>query len=157
MTSPARPQRRPLSFANLGEVLADVERLRAGGYERAGNWDLAQTCGHLAAWMSYPMDGFPMRRLPWLIRITIGKLTRRRILKSGRMPARLWTVKESVPAPGGDESAAVERLRQTAERWGRHGEFLPSPLFGRMDREQWTRFQCIHCAHHLSFLVPRAG
>ena len=40
--------RRELRFDSLDEVVRDAEHLLAVGYDRAGNWDLAQCCGHLA-------------------------------------------------------------------------------------------------------------
>ena len=33
----------------------------------------------------------------------------------------------------------------------------PSPLFGKMSRDELTRLHLIHCAHHLSFLTPKAN
>ena len=58
--------RRPLKFDSLDAVVRDAENLLASGYDRAGNWDLAQVCGHLAEWLRFPMDGFP--KVPLLIR-----------------------------------------------------------------------------------------
>lgn len=55
---PDKPQRRELKFLDFDNVIRDVEQLQARGYSRAGNWNLAQVCGHLADWMSYPLDGF---------------------------------------------------------------------------------------------------
>ena len=49
--------RRPLQFNSLAEIVAEAEHLHQGGYDPAGKWDLAQVCGHLADWSSYPMDG----------------------------------------------------------------------------------------------------
>ena len=63
---------------------------------------------------------------------------------------------ETIPAPGGDEAAAVERLRQALARLQAHeGMFKPSPLCGPLDRETWLRLHLLHCSHHLSFLIPR--
>ncbi|HEX6983723.1 MAG TPA: DUF1569 domain-containing protein, partial [Planctomycetaceae bacterium] len=72
-----RPPRRTLVFHDLDDAVRDAESLLAGGYDRAGNWDLAQTCGHLVEWMSYPIDGYPrppalLRPVFWAVRKTIG-------------------------------------------------------------------------------------
>ena len=51
--------RRQLDFRDLNEVVQYVEKLHVGGYEKVGNWDLAQVCGHLSDWMRFPLDGYP--------------------------------------------------------------------------------------------------
>jgi hypothetical protein len=150
--------RRDLRFADLAEAVRDAETLRAGGYVQVGRWDLAQVCGHLADWLSFPLDGFPQppvgfRLLLWLLRHTIGRRVLRRLLAAGRMPAGGPTRPETVPPPGGDEGAAIERLARAVGRFEAHtGPLHPSPLFGELSREQWRQFQLIHCGHHLGFL-----
>jgi hypothetical protein len=153
--------RRKLQFFNLDAVVGDVEALRAGGYERVGRWDLAQVCGHLADWMRFPLDGFPKSPLPvrlmlWAARNTIGRRELRKLLESKSMTSGNPTLRDTVPAPGGDEDAAVERLRMAVAQFQSHtGPLYPSPIFGQIDRETLTQLQLIHCAHHLSFLVPK--
>jgi hypothetical protein len=152
--------RRALEFRDLDEVVRDVEALRAGGYDKAGSWDLAQVCGHLADWLSFPLDGFPTPPLPirlmlWTMRNTIGPRILREVLETKRMPDNRPTLRETVPPLGGDEAAAVERLRQVAARFRNHrGPIHPSPVFGAMDHETVTQLQLVHCAHHLGFLNP---
>jgi nitrite reductase (NO-forming)/hydroxylamine reductase len=34
------------------------------------------------------------------------------------------------------------------------GRLHAHPLFGNMPRETWDRVHCVHCAHHLSFVIP---
>jgi hypothetical protein len=153
--------RRRLDFQDFDAVIRDAEALAAGGYDRAGQWDLAQVCGHLAEWLRFPLDGFPSPPLPirlmlWALRNTVGRRKLRTILESRAMKSGAPTLPGTVPAPGGDEAAAVERLRQAVARFRAHaGPFHPSPLFGDMDRETATQLQLIHCAHHLSVLIPR--
>lgn len=70
--------RRSLDLSDLDAVIRDAESLLANGYDKAGHWDLAQVCGHVTDWMSYPLDGFPTSPLPirmmlWLMRVTVGK------------------------------------------------------------------------------------
>jgi hypothetical protein len=151
-----------LDFGDFDAVVRDAESLAAGGYDRAGGWDLAQVCLHLAEWMRFPLDGFPRPALPvrlmlWLLRHTMGRRIGRRILATRSMPSGRPTLRETVSAPGGDEAAAVEQLRQVVARFQAHaGPFHPSPLFGDLEREEWAQLQLIHCAHHLSFLIPRS-
>lgn len=155
-----KPSRRTLRFDDLDDVVHEVESLRASGYDRAGNWDLAQTCAHLADWMRFPLDGFPrppapIRAVLWALRQTVGQKKLRQYLDTAAMPAGKPSMPETVAAAGGDETAAVERLRQTVARFKSHaGPLHPSPLFGPLDKETATRLQLVHCAHHLGFLIP---
>jgi hypothetical protein len=156
-----QPSRRELNFHDFGAVVSDAESLAAGGYEKGGGWDLAQVCGHLAEWMRFPLDGFPkpalmVRPMLWLMRQTVGPRMLRQTLATRSMPAGWRTLSETVPPSGGNEAAAVERLRQVIGRFQAHaGPYQPSPLFGQLDRETWRELQLIHCAHHLSFLTPK--
>ena len=68
--------RRLLKFATLEEATRDAEQLSLRGYDRVGNWDLAQCCHHLAVLMDYPIDGFPKFSFPlnvgcWIMRHTV--------------------------------------------------------------------------------------
>lgn len=152
--------RRQLSFASLDDAVRDAEHLLAAGYEKAGNWDLAQCCDHLASWLTYPVGGFPKAALPIrmmlaVVRRTMGRRMLTGYLRDG-MPAGKPTLPQSMAAPGGDPAAALERLREAARRFQAHpGEYLPSPLFGRLTRDEALTVQLRHAAHHLSFLVPK--
>lgn len=158
---PDTPPRRDLRFSNLDEVIADVEILRARGYEKAGNWNLAQVCGHLANWLGYPVNGFPkagclVGSILGLMRVTVGKKLLRKTLARGSMRAGGQTMPESVPAATEDEAGAAAKLKEAARRFKEHpGEYHPSPLFGQLTRDEALKLQLIHCAHHLSFLIPK--
>lgn len=156
---PTEPRRR-LKFADLHEAVRDAETLRERGYRRAGKWDLSQACGHLAQWIDFPIDGFPspptlLKPVLFVMRHTVGPIAARRVIAKGEMPDNAPTMSQTVPAPGGDESAAVDRLRRAVERFESYqGPFQPSHLFGQLSRDEWMRVQLIHCAHHLGFLIP---
>jgi hypothetical protein len=148
---------RQLQFKDFAEVLAEVERLHRGGYEKLGQWDLAQTCDHLTYFVQGSLDGFSFR-VPWLLKFLFGRFMLRRILKQQRMKAGIPTPQKPLPAPGGDQTAAVERFKQIIERLQAHpGELQPSPFFGYLTPQQWRSLHLIHCTHHLSFLAPKAG
>ncbi len=84
--------RRQLRFANLDQVVLDVETLLAG-HRTLGRWSLAQICNHLSSSIIYNLDGFPGRHAPWLVQKTLGKAVLRimlgteRILEGMRLPA----------------------------------------------------------------------
>lgn len=154
-------ERRKLTFATLDDVVRDAEHLRAVGYEEAGTWDLAQVCGHLASWLTYPVSGFPKAPLPirvmlWTVSKTIGPRMFEKYMRDG-MSAGKPTMPQSVHSAGGDVTGAIDRLREAAKRFEAHdGDYLPSPLFGPLTRDEARRVQLAHCSHHLSFLVPKA-
>ncbi|MFN0054445.1 MAG: DUF1569 domain-containing protein [Planctomycetales bacterium] len=149
--------RRELSYGSVEEVLADVDRLEAG-CNRSGNWDLPQTCSHLAFFVEGALEGGAFS-VPWLLRKLFGRPILRRILSQGRMKTGVPAPKESVPTTGEGIAAdptAVDRLRRALKRmWDHQGEFHDSPFFGHLTPEEWRRLTLIHCAHHLSFLCTR--
>lgn len=153
--------RRQLKFGSLDEVVRDAEHLLAVGYERAGNWDLAQCCGHLVEWMRFPMDGFPRPPLPIrmmfaVLRPLIGRKELLRAIETNEMRSS-GTDPKTIPQPGGDPAAAVAKLKDTVERMKSYtGEIRPSPFFGKMTREEWFGLNRVHAAHHLSFLIPKS-
>lgn len=155
--------RRTLKFDTLADAVRDAEALLATGYDKLGNWNLAQCCGHLAHWVSYPMDGFPktpllLRPVFWAIRNTLAPRMFRKAIAAGKTKAGIPTVPASVPPAGGDDAAALAKLREVAQRWETfEGAIHPSPLFGKMAKKQWTSGHLMHAAHHLSFLVPKSG
>lgn len=155
--------RRQLMFNNLDDVARDAERLLAGGYEKAGNWDLAQVAGHLAEWMRFPVEGFPKAPAPiravfWVLRKTIGRKKLLTYIETKSFPVGKPTMPETVPPPGGDPRDAVEKLRQSVKRLKAYaGPIVPSPLFGNMTKDEAVAMQLVHAAHHLSFLVPKPG
>ena len=154
--------RRPLVFNDLDEVVRDAENLQAKGYEKAGNWDLAQCCTHLSEWLRFPVEGFPKAPAPiravfWVLRKTVGRKKLLTYIDTGSFPAGKPTMPQTVPPPGGDPREAIEKLRRSVNRLKEYtGPIVPSPLFGPMTKDEAVRMQLVHCAHHLSFLVPRS-
>jgi hypothetical protein len=52
------------------------------------------------------------------------------------------------------DDAGLQKLREVIERmqtW--RGALHPSPLFGPLDRELWTKVNLLHCEHQLGFLT----
>ena len=85
MVTPTKPERRKLTFATLDDAVRDAENLLANGYEKAGNWDLARCCHHLAVLMAWTLDGFPRLPFPknvgaWLLKKTVAPGWVRKVL-----------------------------------------------------------------------------
>jgi hypothetical protein len=148
---------RDLEYKDYVEVLAEVDRLHTTGYDKLGQWDLAQICDHLTYFMLATLDGATFR-VPWLIKVLLGRLILRRILKTRRMKEGAGTPQKPLPSPGGDEAAAVAQFKATVERLLAHqGEMHASPFFGYLTPAEWRELHLIHCAHHLGFLQPRSA
>jgi hypothetical protein len=153
--------RRQLRFDTLTDAVQDAETLLASGYDKLGKWSLGQCCGHLANWMSYPIDGFPkipffLQPVMWLMRKTIGRSKFETYVRDQSFPPGKPTISQSVPTPDADDAAGVAMLRAAAERYEAHTGYIhPSPLFGPLTKDEARKMQLVHCAHHLSFLVPK--
>jgi len=146
--------RQQLEFADLDRLAAELTRLRDTGYTPQGNWTLGQICDHLAIFFRGSLDGFS-QRVPWLIRVTLGKLILRSIFKNRGMREGVKVPKSFLPGEPGDDAESVATLLELIDRFRAHpGDYHPSPLFGHLSREQWTALHLIHAAHHLSFLTP---
>ena len=156
------PAPRRLDFSTVADAPAEADGLRAGGYEKLGNWDLSQVADHCAQWVEYEFTGYPPAGVAapafWVMRKTVGPGMLRKILESGTMKAGVPTAPQTVPPPDRDaaaEAAAVVRLRSAADRLAAHDGPVPdSPIFGPMTADQAKRLHAIHCAHHLGFLKP---
>lgn len=161
MTAETPRERRSLVFNDLDDAARDAQMLLDRGYDRMGNWTLLQCCAHLSEWLRFPIEGFPRQPAPvraifWVMRHAVGKRMLAGWLSNGSMPAGKPTIPQTVAKAPGDDAEAVPRFRQAIERFKSHtGPLHPSPLFGELDRETATKLQLIHCAHHLSFLLPK--
>jgi Protein of unknown function (DUF1569) len=153
--------RRDLRFATLSDVLRDIHDLQTKGYERTANWDLSQVSDHLADWMTFPIDGFPS--MPWFVRwmlgvmrVVQGKSLLKKFIQSQRMATGQPTVPSTVHTSTQDSARSIERLQNAIRRLELHrGPIHPSPLFGAMSYDELIGLQLAHCAHHLSFLIPK--
>ena len=59
--------RRQVDFRDFETVKTDVQHLHEAGYDKVGEWDLAQICRHLTITMDRSLNGFPFKG-PWLVR-----------------------------------------------------------------------------------------
>lgn len=153
--------RRQLWFATIDDAVAEVDRIeeadKAGRLKAIGSWTPGQILAHVAAWIEYGYDGYPMQPPPWFIR----QFLRWRVKKYLRvgMPAgvRIPNVKNGTygTEPLGTADAAA-RLRRAFLRL-RSGEpaRFDSPAFGPMSHEDRVRLNLRHAELHLSFLIDQ--
>src|SRR5688572_10736600 len=81
--------RRKLRFNTVDDALEEIDRIvqadKAGTLQQTGNWTAGQIFGHLAAWLMYAYEGFPIGPPPFFIRWML-KMRKQRYLRDG-LPA----------------------------------------------------------------------
>lgn len=151
--------RRTVRYATIRELLADIDRIvasdKAETLRRTGNWAAGQAFGHLATWINYAWEGYPIRP-PWFVRFFL-RLKKKSYLRDG-MPA-------GVRIPGieggtkGTEVLSVDegaaRLRKALHRLdsGEPAAF-DSPAWGKLSYAEQVGMTLRHAELHLSFLHP---
>ncbi len=144
--------RRTLRFSSFDEIMPDVASLLEG-HATVGNWSLAQICRHLATVMRRVVDlpaSTPHDPSQW-----VGEERKRQVLDSGLLPEALPAPAEIIPTETLDEREEAEGLRSAIAYYiASPGPAIPHRLFGPLTRAEWDRLQLIHCAHHLSFVIP---
>jgi hypothetical protein len=153
-----KAQRRKLRFQSIDDALAEIDRIeqadRDGCLQCMGNWTPGQVFSHLAAWIEYGYDGYPLKSPPWILRFIL-RLFVPKMLRDGMSPGvRIPGIPEGTigmePALTSD---AAERLRKAFQRLKR-GDPAPydSPAFGKMSHEDRIRLNLRHAELHMSFL-----
>lgn len=156
-----KAERRPLRLDSVPALRAEIDRVveaeRAGRLRRTGNWTVGQAFGHVAAFIDYGYIGFPadLPMPPGPVRFLL-KFMKNKFLNKG-LPVGIRIPK----VPGG--TLAIEplptdegtrRLKAALDRLEAQPPSHPSPAFGVMSREDWTKLQLRHAELHLSFLHP---
>lgn len=148
--------KRALDFHTGDEVIAEIQRLRTGGYTKTKNWNLTQVCEHLTATMTGGMDGFGFR-LPWILRATVIKWVFRRMLRTRKMSSGP-TLKRLKPktVDGPDDDAVIDGCIAAIERAKEFtGPLKDYPFLDDLSVDDWQQFMWMHAGHHLGFLIPR--
>lgn len=151
-------EHRKLRFNAVEDALAEVERIVAaeqvGKLRRSGTWTTGQVFGHVAAWINYAYEGYPLGKPPWLIRVIL-KFKLKQYLRDG-MPTGVRIPRGPAEGTWGTEVLSTEegarRLRDALRRLGREPAKFPSPAFGDMTEEQRVQLNLRHTELHLGFL-----
>ncbi len=147
-------QKRILKFKNYSDVITEIESLRKNGYTQSGKWNLGQICRHLSYYQKGALDGFP-KMMPWIIRVTIGKLLLKKMLTQTSYKEGMQTDPKSVFPTEPDDTAAIEAELTILKRLESNTLPLhPSAFFGEMTNEQQKILHLGHSEHHLGFLHP---
>jgi hypothetical protein len=139
-----------LEFNRLGDVPPEVDRLLEG-HVTVGRWSLGQILDHLGTALRLSMIHRPAADPDPRARVL-----RRRFFREPRFPEGLEAPHPRLlPAEDADPRAASEALREAIARWeSAPGPFPDHPVLGALTKDEWTRFHCMHCAHHLGFAIP---
>jgi hypothetical protein len=151
-------QRRQLRFESIADCRAEVQRLLAadarGQLTRTGNWTPGQIFSHVAAWINYGYEGYPMKPLPsfvqWLLRLSLRKIYRDGMRPGVRIPGikQGTTGMDDMPV-----AEAGERLLKALERLEQNPDAPHiSPAFGKMSHADRITLNLRHAELHLSFL-----
>lgn len=150
---------RSLRFETIGECISEVQRIaeadREGRLSTKGNWSAGQILSHIAAWIEYGYDGYPMGKPPFFIRWIL-KLRVKKMLEQG-MPRGVRIPGVQGGTFGMDQEGAAkaaERLIAALRRL-ESGELCPyeSPAFGPMSHEDRIRLNLRHAELHLGYLA----
>lgn len=147
-------ERRVLDFTKIEDIMTDVESL-LNGHLVVGTWSLPQILSHLAKSVRLASRTFaPGSDIPNPTpeeELLLARVFETRALPTGlELPNSLLAPKSEI-----ELSEAVTALRAALEKLQKAiGPFAPHPYLGRMSREAWLQFHCIHCSHHLSFAIP---
>jgi hypothetical protein len=148
MAKPARPE---LIFHSIDDLLADAARLRAGPYEKAGEWDLAMILDHLGKAMEIPSP--VQKSVPWPVSV-IARAFIRRMTRRGVYPSfKIRAPKAMQPTPNIPLETADAMFRAAAGKIKTFtGPTVEGTPFGALPREDFIKLHLLHGAHHLSFL-----
>jgi hypothetical protein len=159
-----QPPTRKLRFSSIEDCVEEVRRIAdadtAGRLEATGSWTAGQVMAHVAAWIEYGYEGFPIGRPPFFVRWILRRQLKG-IFANGMSPGvRIPRV------PGGttgmepmETQEAAKRLLAALARLG-SPEDAPfhSPAFGPLSNEDRVRLNLRHAELHLGFLTyPIAG
>lgn len=153
--------RRQLRFQSPDDVLADIEKIvaaeKAGKLRTSGNWTAGQAFGHVAAWINYAYEGYPMDPPPWIIRVILGFLKGRYLKKGMPTGVRIPKVKNGTFATevlSIDEGAAQLRKAIARLKSSEPAKFK-SPAWSDMPDSERIALNLRHAEFHLSFLHPQ--
>ena len=151
------PQRRPLKFNSLEQVLDEAEHIAATGeVNSSGTWTAAQNIDHVARVIDASVKGFDFTA-PLHFRI-VARLMKKKFLtgpfKAGiKIPPA--ATQAFVPDDGVSIDDAIARLRDAVRLASQPGAMSQaSPIFGPMSEADWVNLHCRHAELHFGHLFP---
>jgi Protein of unknown function (DUF1569) len=152
--------RRTLNLPTIDAVLADIDRIvaadRAGTLRCTGNWTAGQVMGHVASWIDYAYDGYPLKPPPffvrWFLRMLKKKFLREGLPSGAKIPK---TEHGTVGIEKFNTEDGAARLRSALGRLqSKEVATYESPAWGMMPYDERVAMNLRHAELHLSFLHP---
>ena len=150
---------RKLCFHSIDDCQTEIQRIVAadekGTLRAIGNWTPGQVMAHVAAWIDYAYDGYPIGAPPFFVRWIL-RFQLKTMLKNG-MPrgVRIPGIKDGTT--GMDQLTtreAADRLTAAFQRLSdREPARFDSPAFGAMSDDDRIRLNLRHAELHLGFLL----
>jgi hypothetical protein len=150
--------RRRLRFETIDDLLGEPDTIEAadarGKIAATGNWTAGQIPAHLAAWIEYGYDGFPISAPPlpirWLLRLMLSGMLRNGMRGGVHIPGVKGgtTGADDVPLQEG-----LLRCRSAQARLKIEPAKYPSPAFGPMSEEDRIRLHLRQAELHLGFIA----
>ena len=150
---------RKLRFDGIDDCIAEVRRILAAderaGLRTIGNWTPGQIMAHVAAWIQYGFEGYPIGPPPffvrWILRLQLRKMLRNGMPRGVRIPGlKQGTVgmdDMATPEAGQRLVHALKRLQD------REAAKFDSPAFGPMSYDDRIRLNLRHAELHLGYLA----
>lgn len=150
--------RRKLRFETVDDLLGELVTIEAadarGTIAVTGNWTVGQILAHLAAWIEYGYDGFPISAPPlpirWLLRLMLSGMLRSGMRGGVNIPGVKGGTTGADDAPIQD---GLQRYRAALARLRVEPAKFASPAFGPMSEEDRIRLQLRHAELHLGFIA----
>ncbi len=150
-------ERRILSLPTVDQCVAELDRIaaaaRAGALEVTGNWTAGQIMAHLAAWIEYGYDGYPIKAPPFFMR-WISKLVMKRMIRKG-IPAGFKIPGVPDGTTGQEDMelhAGIARYKMALARMQNEPAVHFSPAFGKVSEALREKMNLRHAELHLGFV-----
>ena len=143
-------EQRILRLTNLNDVSTELKSLESGPVETTATWSFYQILSHCSDDLESSIKG-NRKPFPWVIRVTLGNLLKRKFLKDGfyTRPAMAGGKGRRIE---GDEKAALVRLRKAvADFMALPNQPISHIFFGKITKEECEKLTVYHIAHHLGF------
>ncbi len=148
---------RTLRFNSIDDCVEEVQRIltaaRQGNLHTTGNWTAGQIMAHIAAWIEYGYEGYPLGSPPffvrWILRLGLKKTLQKGMSRGVRIPG---LAEGTIGIDNMEVSKAVERLLTALEKLrSPEGAVFDSPGFGAMSHEDRIRLNLRHAELHLGY------
>ena len=149
---------RRVQLESVSQVISEVDRIvqaeTRGELRTIGNWTVGQIFAHLAAWIEYGYDGYPVKTPPWPIRVILRMMLKKYLSKGMPRGVKIPGIPAGTTGMDAMETQeAAKRLKAAFARLEK-GEACPydSPAFGKMSHEDRIRLNLRHAELHLGYL-----